>query len=92
MAKAGTIAQGKRFLEHVVPAVLKPLRALWNEIIAFAFFAFSVLGFAQVYRAWSELQETGEGLPRVAIGAIFAAIMLYYGVSSYLRARKISKS
>ena len=31
------VHQGRQFLKHVVPAVMKPLRTLWNEIISFLF-------------------------------------------------------
>ena len=33
---------GREFVKHVVPAVLKPARTLWNEIIGFVFICFAV--------------------------------------------------
>ena len=33
---------GSEFVKHVVPAVMKPARTLWNEVIGFLFFCLAV--------------------------------------------------
>jgi hypothetical protein len=83
------LAAGRQFLRHVVPAVIKPLRVLWNELIAFVFLAFGVMvGFA-TYRNFTG----GQAGPMLALAGVgFSAMLLFYGVSSLLRARKISRS
>lgn len=83
---------GKQFLTHVVPAVVKPIRVLWNEVIGFIFLSFGVLvGFS----TWRNFNEGGQaaGNPMILIaGGGFSLMLLYYGLSSFFRARKISRS
>ncbi len=75
------------FISHVVPGVARPMRVLWNEIIGFIFFVIAVpivFGAVRAYR-------NGE-TQRLIIAAGFAAMLLYFGITSFLRARKISRS
>lgn len=82
---------GKQFLQHVVPAVIKPLRVLWNELIAFVFLAFGVLIGFSTWRNFTGGQAAGSPLVLLAGGG-FALMLIYFGVSSLRRARKISRS
>jgi hypothetical protein len=85
------LAVGKQFFRHVVPAIIKPLRVLWNELIAFIFLAFGVMVAFATYRNFNAGQAAGNPLVILAGGA-FSAMLVFYGVSSLLRARKISRS
>jgi hypothetical protein len=87
----GLLAAGKQFVRHVVPAVIKPLRVLWNELIAFIFLAFGVMVAFSTYRNFTGGQAAGNPLVVLAGGA-FAAMLFYFGLASLLRARKISRS
>jgi hypothetical protein len=78
----------RQFLQHVIPGILKPARVLWNEIIGFFFIVLGVWFLWGVFRAW---QENG-GAVRAGLTGCFALLMLYFGVTSFLRARKISRS
>lgn len=78
---------GGQFIRHVVPAVIKPARTLWNQVIGFVFLSFGVIfGFHALRYAYR-----GDTL-RLIVAGIATAIMVFYGVSSFLRARKISRS
>ena len=87
---------GRQFVKHVVPAVLKPARTLWNEIIGFIFICFAVMfGFKAGHLYMDMASHTGAGgdeVIRFVIAASCTALMLYFGVTSFLRARKISRS
>ena len=88
---------GREFVRHVVPAVLKPARTLWNEIIGFLFICFAVLfGFraGRLYMDFSHNAGSGAGddLIRFLLAAFCTLLMLYFGVTSFMRARKISRS
>jgi hypothetical protein len=85
------LATGKEFLRHVVPAVIRPLRVLWNELIAFVFLAFGVMVAFSTYRNFTGGQAAGNPLVILAGGA-FSAMLLFFGISSLLRARRISRS
>jgi hypothetical protein len=87
----------REFVRHVVPAVLKPARTLWNEIIGFVFICFAVtFGFKAVRLFLDFSRGVGEAantdLVRFVVAAFCTALMLYFGVTSFLRARKISRS
>ncbi len=82
---------GKKFAQHVLPGVIKPLRVLWNEFIAFLFFALAVLAVPSAYRSVKSFDGDAQGLFRILLSSGFALIMLIFGVTSFLRARKISR-
>ena len=88
------LGAGKQFVRHVVPAILKPLRVLWNELIAFVFVAFGVLVGFSTYRKYQAEQTDADLVMLMAIvgGAFFTLLLLWLGVSSWLRARRISRS
>jgi len=81
------LRHGRQFLNHVVPAVVKPARTLWNEVIGFLFLCLAVIfGFNGV-RAYLNAET-----PKVILAAPLTLIMAWFGISSFLRARKISRS
>jgi hypothetical protein len=82
----------KKFFQHIVPGVLKPLRVLWNEIIGFLFLAFAVWAVPSAYRNIRDFRGDPDSLFRAILSCLFAVIMVYFGVTSFLRARKISRS
>ena len=83
-------------MRHVVPAVLKPARTLWNEVIGFLFLCLAILfgsGAVRAYMAMGTSSTPDSGDLWRFLGTTFLALlMLYFGVSSFLRARKISRS
>ena len=71
----------------MVPAIAKPVRSLWNEVIGFLFICFAVpFGFKAVSYA-----RSGD-YPRLLVAGLSFALMAYFGVQSFLRARRISRS
>ena len=83
---------GQEFVRHVLPRIIKPMHALWNEIIGFVFLAMAALPIPGALRHWRQFNETGEGLSRLALSGVFIALMASFGIHSFLRARKISRS
>ena len=95
--KRQALRQGQVFLRTVVPAVVKPARTIWNEFIAFLFLCFSaIFGFKTARLAMDYAKaQPGEGFPellRLAVAGFCTLVMVWFGVASYLRARKISRS
>jgi hypothetical protein len=81
------VRQGRAFLKHVVPAVIKPVHSLWHQVIGFLFLSLAVIcGFRSVsfYRHGQWVQ-----LAFIVVGML---LLLSYGISSFLKARKISRS
>jgi hypothetical protein len=84
---ARTGRQAGMFLKHVVPAIAKPARTLWNEVIGFLFLCIAtVFGFQAVRSALHH------ELFRTLLAGFCTLLLAWYGVSSFLRARKISRS
>ena len=81
-----------KFLGHVIPGVARPLHILWNEIIGFLFLIFALVAVGYAVRAIHNFDGDVEGLVRILMPGVFALVMGYFGVSSVLRARKISRS
>ena len=87
MRQRQAIRVGRQFFQHIIPAIVKPAHALWNEVIGFIFLCLGAsFGFYSIRYAWQG--RTGHG---VVAGAA-TLIMVWYGVDSFLRARKISRS
>ena len=82
-----TMRHGVAFLRHVVPAVVKPIHALWNQMIGFLFLSFGVI-FALRTTHYVLSHDT----MRALIAGFPTAIMAWFGIGSFLKARKISRS
>ena len=80
------------FLTHVIPGVTRPLRVLWHEIIGFVFGCLFVWAAPSVFRNLRELSQGQGNLGRLLLSVFFAGLMAYFGVTSFLRARKITRS
>jgi hypothetical protein len=81
-----------QFIGHVLPGVMRPLRVLWNEIIGFIFIALAVSATPSAFRHLRDYNGNSETLFRAVLSLFFAGLMTYFGISSFLRARKISRS
>jgi hypothetical protein len=81
-------SKAKRLIGFVLPGVIRPVHILWNQVIGFFFLVLAVLPVRSIIRDWGK----DDGLPRLALEIPFALLMGGFGVHSFLRARKISKS
>ena len=91
------VRHGREFARHVVPAVIKPARTLWNDFIAFLFFCLALMFGFRTVRLWMDLSQAGAqgGLREfyAVLGCAFCTLlMIWFGFASYRRARKISRS
>ena len=82
----------KTFVTNVVPAVIKPLRVLWNEIIGFFFFVIFVFALSSGWKHYKNFDGSLRELLVLISMGFFLAMLLGYGLFSFLRARKISRS
>lgn len=90
--KPSAMRKGRAFVQHVLPAVLKPARTLWHEIIGFLFLSIAVIFFFSGLRYVREFDGSPGSIIRLAMVAFCVCLMGGYGISSFLRARKISRS
>ena len=82
----------RKFLSHVIPGVVKPLHILWNQIIGFLFVCFALGTIPSLIRTWRTFDGEGQSIVRLGLTLMFAVIMGGYGIFSFLRARKISRT
>jgi hypothetical protein len=81
-------SKAKKLIGYVLPGVIRPLHILWNQIIGFFFLVLAVLPVRSIIRDW----DAADGGPRLALEIPFAVLMGGFGIHSFWRARKISKS
>ena len=92
VAKPSLVNQGYQLARHVLPALIRPARTLWYEIIGFLFLALAVWPIPSGIRTLREL-DTGQGsVAKLILTVVFVTIMAGYGISCFRRARKISRS
>ncbi len=81
-----------QFLGHVVPRVIQPMRVLWNEVIGFLFLVLAAWSVPHGVRVVREFDGDLGSIFRLVLSVLFTALMAGYGIYSFLRARKISRS
>jgi len=65
------------------------MRVLWNQLIGFVFLVLAVfVGLS----TWRRMDDGGLTPLTMGLGFAFAAFLAFFGVSSFLRARKVSRS
>ena len=92
VAKPNLVHQGYQLVRHIVPAVMKPARTLWHEVIGFLFLALAAFPIPSGIRQAREYDGQPGTIFRLVITVVFVLIMGTYGISSFRRARKISRS
>jgi hypothetical protein len=92
VAKRSVVNMGVSFVSNVVPQLIRPIRSLWHEIIGFLFLSLAFLGAVSAVRVARNFTGEPSDLFRLVITALFVIVMGGYGVSSFRRARKISRS
>ncbi len=84
--------QARQLAQHVLPGILRPVRTLWHEIIGFLFVVLAVWAVPSGIRSVREFDGDAESFFRILLIGLFVTIMGGYGISSFLRARRISRS
>jgi hypothetical protein len=69
--------------QTTLSSVGRVLRKLWHEITGFLFICLALIGGAEVARKW-QTHET----QKLAAAAVFSVMFLYFGVSSFWRAKR----
>ena len=73
----------------MLPALIRPMRVLWNQLIGFLFLVLAATIITEGFRRSSD-QDRGAGILVMAI--LFGVFLAYFGVTSFLRARRISRA
>ncbi len=81
-------AKARKFVGHVLPGIARPIHILWNQVIGFFFIVLALLPVPSAIRNYG---KEGSGA-HLALTVPFVLTMGWFGISSFWRARKISKS
>lgn len=91
VAKTVKVHNAKRFAQHVVPEVVRPARIIWNQAIGGVFLLFAVLFFGYAVKYFRSYNTSAANPVALAFSAFLGAVMLFFGVTSFLKARRISQ-
>lgn len=84
LARTVKVQHARQFAQHVVPAVVRPARVIWNQAIGGVFLLFTV--------SFSVYAYTQSHNPAAMLGGIFlASVMAFFSVTSFWKARQISR-
>ena len=92
VAKPSIVHQGYQLIRHILPAVVRPARTLWHEVIGAMFLALAAIPIPSGIKTIREWDNGGGSVLRLMLTIAFVTIMAGYGISSFRRARKISRS
>lgn len=92
MSKQHLVSHSIRFLRHVVPATVKPARILWNEVIGFMFLVIAGMFALTGVNTWRHYQGKPGDVIKLVMISVCVGILGGYGISSFRRARRISRS
>jgi hypothetical protein len=83
---------GRKFLGHVLPGIVRPMHILWNEIIGFVFICLALIAVPKLWTFFKQFDGQTESIVHLAPTLLFFLIMLFFGLDSFRRAKKIERS
>ncbi len=75
----------------VVVRLWRVLRSLFHEVMGFLFLAMAVWGVIWILRVAPQFKGDGEMLFKIVLVGVFVLMMGAFGVSSFWRARRITR-
>ena len=84
LAKLARPEHARQFAQHMVPHVVRPAQIIWNRAIGavFLLFAVSFLSYAYVHR---------DNAMALALSLFCGSVMVFFGLASFLKARRLGK-
>ena len=76
-----------KFVKHVLPAAVKPVHSLWHEVLGFIFLVVAAVASWKVFRHLGAM-----GPVQLLLIVPLIVVTAGYGISSFLKARRISRS
>jgi hypothetical protein len=82
----------RSFFAHVFPKVVLPLRVLWNELIGFLFLLIALPAVWSAVANFRKVKQSEDFFWGGVLAVVFAGVMTFFGIYSFLRARRIARS
>jgi hypothetical protein len=92
LMRAAEAAYGE--FRKLIPRVWRLARELFHEVMGFVFLALAlwfILGNQGLIRTLQSLQEKPDSMPQLLVVLLFVLMFGGFGISSFLRARRISR-
>lgn len=91
MLELRTVGLAARHLREVATRLWRILRTLFLEVVGFVFLALAGWGGLWLVRTFREFDGDGEVLFKMAMVGAFVVMMGTFGISSFWRARRLSR-
>ena len=85
------IGASVHFARNTLPVAMRPARILWHQMIGFLFLVVAIAPARFEYKALMNFKGDAESWVKAILAGVFILIMGLYGISSFLKARKISR-
>jgi hypothetical protein len=89
LARSAKIDDAKRFAQHVVPEVMRPARVIWNQAIGALFLVLATPALFKAIQLYRTLDTDPKSSFGLALALFFVAVMVFFGINSFLKARRI---
>jgi hypothetical protein len=90
-AKSFKLSHAEKFARHVVPEVVRPARVIWNQAIGAIFLLFALLFFGNATRYFNAQNMDGRNTVALCFSIFLGAVMTFFGISSFAKARRIGR-
>ena len=81
----------RKFAQHMVPHVVRPAQIIWNKAIGAIFVLFAVLFFGNAYKYFQTLHTESPNGIGLVFSLFLGTVMGFFGIISFLKARRISR-
>jgi hypothetical protein len=88
--KHAKVDNAKRFAQHVVPEVVRPAQIIWNQAIGALFLVLAVPALLKAIQAYRAMEHDAKSSFGLVLSLVFVAFMLFFGIGSFLKARRIA--
>ncbi len=85
------IGHAKKFAQHVVPEVMRPARVIWNQALGGIFLLFALMFLANAARYYRSLHTESQSPLGLGFSLFLGIVMAFFGIGSFLKARRISR-
>jgi uncharacterized membrane protein YcjF (UPF0283 family) len=90
-AKTFKVDHARKFAQHVVPEVVRPARVLWNQAIGAVFVLFGLLFGGYAVKYFRTIHGSESNPVALAFSSFLAAVMLFFGWTSFRAAKRVGQ-
>ncbi len=85
------MSHARKFAQHVVPEVVRPARVIWNQAIGGVFSLLAVMFYANAVRYYDAAGGDSRNAVALGFSLFLGTVMAFFGIGSFVKARRISR-